>query len=609
MDFDAGNAEYLETSFAFFGLWQDENKILLASSQSGGSCIHILDLDQSGWKDGFRNIQAEGKLKTILENTDMVRESIQNYAKPGYVRDPLPLYFLEGNPSSGTAKIVADDIRANYDSPVFLNSQWWNGAEDWDRSAMANETYRNKRDARREYNRTQQQVVEFFASMYDEYGIGTWGGHGNDPYYYQLSTHKLILDTAMGRKTVLIFPELEDHSPDFAWVMEDLFYPLAEYAQSRNAQIYVRSKGNFWNGNAHLPMWRKMLDGKYPEVFIPSMEETTNKAVDISIPSRIGIWASGSADYLGHRSVPDNPSFDRSRQYGYQRIPNHFLRHSVYMIAQGATYINNFALNPDYMSVLWNLIAKEALFIPRPNEVLSYSPAHLSMQNPDEHFMLEGSSVKWSVFYDEQFEKNNPFVFSRQNGTWPGAKLTEWDFSRFASGVKDRRQNFLPPTPFGLVLITPPQEGAYASPSSQRGALIDHLHPIYRDIMKEYYTDGRDYYSADGSQQFPADEYDKIIEQDIREKSLLLPLTVEGDAAWVLAQLDETHLRLTLVDNGYLNPDDRIVRVRFHTVTPLSMTDILDGSSFDVSDKANVKVDIPCGLFRFIDIELNAGLP
>ena len=50
------------------------------------------------------------------------------------------------------------------------------------------------------------------------------------------------------------------------------------------------------------------------------------------------------------------------------------------------------------------------------------------------------------------------------------------------------------------------------------------------------------------------------IKQEIENKSQLLPLTVAGKAAWVVAQLDPTHLRLTVVDGGYLSPDDRKIK-------------------------------------------------
>jgi len=609
-DFNVAGAEYLKTNFdAFNGIWQDGNLIYLASAQSGGSCIHMLDMANANWKEDFKTIQPKGKFKQFVDNTDLVRNEIKAFVKPAYQREQLPVYFIEGSASSGVAKTVYDDIKANEHNPVLLNGSSWSHAENWDRSSMASAAYRDRRDARRTYDKTQTEVVDFFSSLYPgQEGIGVWGGHGNDPYYFQLSTHKKVMDAAAGKKTILIFPELEDHSSDFAWVMNDLFYPMADYAKNKNAQIYVRTKHNFWYANAYLPMWKKLLDGEYPGVFVPSMEETTDKAMDLSIPARAGVWASGAINEWGSRSVPDNPSFDRARQFGYQRVPNHFLRHTVYMLANGATVINNFNLNPDYMSVVWSLIAKGALFIPKPDEILSYSPVHLSMFEPDADFLNDGSNAKWQVMYDENAEQTKSFVFGRLNGTWIGAQTTKWDFSNYVNGVKDRRQNFLPPMPNGMVLITPPQSGPKASTTAVRGKLVDHLHPMYKNIMKEYYTDGRYYYSADGLQKFNADTYYTTIKQDIENKSQLLPLTVSGKAAWVVAQLDPTHLRLTVVDGGYLSPDDRKIRVSFHSVTPVSMTDVLDGTNFDVSDKSNVEVDIPCGIFRFIDIELSTPL-
>ena len=153
-------------------------------------------------------------------------------------------------------------------------------AEDWDRTGMENEKFKEKRDSRRSYVYTQQEAIDHITPRYDgEPGIAYWGGHGNDPYMFQLSTTKQILDAANGKKTVLIYPELEDHSSDFAWVMEDLFYPLAEYSSTRNANIFVRTKHNFWQANAYLPMWERMLDGEFADVFVPSMEEVTSNIV------------------------------------------------------------------------------------------------------------------------------------------------------------------------------------------------------------------------------------------------------------------------------------------------------------------------------------------
>jgi hypothetical protein len=222
--------------------------------------------------------------------------------------------------------------------------------------------------------------------------------------------------------------------------------------------------------------------------------------------------------------------------------------------------------------------------------------------------MEEGSNVKWTTFYDSEKEDNNPMVFSRMNGTWLGAPVTEWDFSRYAAGVKDRRLHFLPTYSNGMVLITPPQKGVLAVKDAPRGAMENHLHPLYKSILKEYITDGKNYISADGKETYKADEYYKTVEKEIKATSKLLPLTVEGDVAWVVAQTSPTHLRLTLIDNGYINPNNRKATVTFHTVTPVKMVDVLDKTDFNISNPSSIEIEVPCGTFRFIDIELKEKL-
>ncbi|WP_344788701.1 PQQ-binding-like beta-propeller repeat protein [Postechiella marina] len=612
---DTSSEEKLKTKYSYYDMWKqpETSKIVLASCQSGGSQIHVINTEISGWKDAYKALIPKGKLKKIINNTASIRSNLTTYNKPTNQRETRDIYFMTENTSSGLAKTTANNIRDNYSTPMFLGGSHMGQAEDWNRSTLGNAKYEAKRDARRNYNLTQQGAIDHITKWYDEKpdgntGIAYWGGHGNDPYMFQLSTTKQILDYANGKKTVLIYPELEDHSNDFAYVMNHLFYPLAEYSKTKNTNIYVRTKHNFWQGNVYLPMWKRLLSGEFADVFVPSMEETTDKSMDISIASRVGVWASGSVNNWGTRTVPDNPSYDRSRQFSHQRLPNHFLRHLIYHMANGATYINNFAIDPDYMSIVWDLVAKGALFVPKPSEIVSLSPVHLSMLEPDEDFLVEGSSLKWATHYNEDFLNNNSFVFSRQNANWMGAKVTPWDFSRYAGGVKDRRQNYLPTYSNGLVLITPPQAGIHADVNAVRGNLKDNLHPLYKNILKEYYTDGRHYYSKNGTQLEASNSFYQTIEADIKNASALIPLTVTGNVAWVVAQTSPTNLRLTLIDGEYLNPNDRKAVVKFQTITPVSITDILDGTTYNVSSKNAVEVEIPCGTFRFIDIKLNAPL-
>ena len=100
-----------------------------------------------------------------------------------------------------------------------------------------------------------------------------------------------------------------------------------------------------------------------------------------------------------------------------------------------------------------------------------------------------------------------------------------------------------------LYEVITPQDGKFANTSVPRGRLTDHLHPIYKNIMTEYITDGKNYYSKDGNSTYSADQYYTTIENDIKQKAQLLPITVEGNVGWVAAQTGPKHFRLTLSYN------------------------------------------------------------
>ena len=63
-------------------------------------------------------------------------------------------------------------------------------------------------------------------------------------------------------------------------------------------------------------------------------------------------------------------------------------------------------------------------------------------------------------------------------------------------------------------------------------------------------------------------------------------------------------LKLRLVDSGYINPSDKTAAVSFHTVRPQDLVDLLSGESRKIEDRSSIAIEVPCGAFRFIDIEL-----
>jgi hypothetical protein len=590
--------------YSYNDMWKDPatNKIILASSQSGGSSIHVLDFDNKDWKNQFENLTPPGKITSILHNIDKANQQLKAYQETKYDHKPLPVYLMSD--VNKTAKKVVKVITKEYDSPIFLDSGNL-GTEKWDRTTIPNKVYQKKRDRRQKYDLSQQQILSKAKKLYrGDVGAAYWGGHGNDPYYRSLDTHIKTLKVADGKKSVLIFPEVAHYDKDFEVMLDDFMFPLAEASKNLNGMIFLRNKHTFWQSMIYKRGWSRLLSGEFADVFIPAMEETTDKSMELSIAARTGLWASGAVNNWGARLARDNTSYDRLRQHSHQMLPNHALRQYIYSVANGATYINNFVVDQTHMKTFWDLIGKGALYVPKPHEILSYSPVNIGMLPPDDHYLDEGSNVKTTSLFDQKVEDENPMVFSRLNGSWPGAPVTEWDFSRYAAGVKERRLGFLPEYPNGLVLITPPQEGMFADDNAARGALVDHLHPIYKNIMQEYLTDGRDYVSVDGKQRFPAKEFYKTVEKSIKEKSKLLPITVKGNVAWVVAQTSPTNLRLTLIDGGYINPQSALAEVTFNTISPKAIKDILAGDEFKpVNGKLNVQ--LPTGGFRFFDITLD----
>ncbi len=161
----------------------------------------------------------------------------------------------------------------------------------------------------------------------------------------------------------------------------------------------------------------------------------------------------------------------------------------------------------------------------------------------------------------------------------------------------------------GKLVFSGLQQRLLSSPEAFKKTLEVHLRAMKAPTDAERSTVGILATAfADGKEKLGADKHYTKIESEIRESAKKLPLTVSGDVAWVAAQTSPTHLRLTLIDGGYINPKSSTAMVHFHIANPAKMTDVLFGTQFDVSDPSSVPVSVPCGMFRFIDIELTHNI-
>ncbi|MGB0371405.1 MAG: hypothetical protein ACPGN3_08640 [Opitutales bacterium] len=612
------------------GMWHDRHthKVLLASAQSGGSAIHVVDPSAPYWTEELRTLDAPGKMREMRANYNTMRAQVNQFVRPEREREPDE--FVEA--SGGLNSPVAIALREKYGrvNPFFydfkdstsVEEQTWRASVPITRVEPVvnpqDEPYLNRTDGGITYDRTRQQLMDqlFIPETQDStYGFAFRAGHGNDPYYFNPDTLKEVIDLSYargnGHRTMLSWAEVQTAASDYIYPLDRLYYEILEYLRPRNGIMVFNNKNLFWNSIIYKDIWRDFVSGKYRKVFVPNMEESTSKTPELSLSGRIGLWASGSFDTWGMRTTRDNTSYDRTRELAAQMVPNHFLRQLVYRIAHGGSLSHSTYTDPDYMHVIFELVASGALYMPRPEEIVSFSPVHFSIkENPDERYIQSNNITEWSTYYDAADQDANPMVIGRMEGAWKGGMNTEWDFSHFATGVPDRRLNFIPPFPHGMVLMTPVENGVYASDAAYRTRLLENLHPIYRDILQEFVIDGRNYLSSDGSATYAANSsyfYDTV-KPAVENGGSALPVTLSGDpVGWVCAQSAPRHLRLTLVDSGYLNPQERAVTIHFNTVTPVRVVDVLSGESFPIVD-GTCALTVPLGMFRLLEIEITAPL-
>jgi hypothetical protein len=175
-------------------------------------------------------------------------------------------------------------------------------------------------------------------------------------------------------------------------------------------------------------------------------------------------------------------------------------------------------------------------------------------------------------------------VFSRLECFWAQATTPEYDFGYYAIGRRRQALNFLPVHPYGLVPIVP----ADANPAELPG------------VEKLLVTDGEVWYDEKGRKHSAA-EFADHVEQTLRRAHLEMFVRVRGDVAWTATRIDPSHIRVLLIDSGYLNPADRVAEVSVNADV-VSAIDILSGESLEVRDNTLTQT-VRMGILRVIDIE------
>ncbi len=554
--------------------------LFLGSSVSGGDGIYALRLDRPGWKPAFKKMRPVGRLAEVEANLKTLANQVQRFHRPPYQRAPKAMSIITGK--------SRDEIKAQFlDAYPYRNTnfvQFNLFTEDYDRATLA-APWNKKRETRHKYNYSADQIIAFAAERERrKEPFALWAGHGNDPFYMQLSTIKGILEAAPTMAKALVFPEMERTDDAMRYAVQSHIIPIAELCRKQGtAKIVLRNKNIFWNASCYLDLWREtLLSGEYRDVFVPSMEETNGRTQAISLSGRMGLWLTGHFDQLSARAVTDNANFSRFWEWSAQQNLSHLMRSLTLHAALGAEMflVNIHQGDPRDLAVFYRMLDAGVITVPERAELLSVSDVCLGMRAPDPEFLRHGKNGHNINQYEPT---KTPMVFDRMDCYWGGAPTTEEDFSRYAMGSRNRMLNFLPTNPFGLVASVP------------EGTSLDDS-PRFRSMLV---TDGKSFF--DNEKTVSASDHKPHALRMLEDAARRLPVRVDGDVAWTVARLDPTHVRVTLIDSGYISPADRQVVIHLQHLQGTACQDILSGKLLPIADQS-ISLTVPAGILRVIDI-------
>lgn len=577
-----GKLEYI--SFLWGEFDSETGLYYLAGDTSGGDVIRVIDMKDDDWGDIFASITHEGNISEVIDNIKTLEQQIANFEMPSYQTPTESKIYIS----------TTDDTYRSSEEDVMQYSAYatWSQIRDWREAELAPE-WAAKEDDRKTYNMTVEEMVAQ-AAAHNAAGqsFGMWVGHGTDPFYIAPSTYKAILDAAPDVHVTFIYSELGGTSEEMRYVIDNLFKEAAKYCQEHgDATMLFRNKNMFWTSNAHTPEWQELLNGDYKDVIIPAMEETNSRAAEVSLPSRVGLWLSDGVGSWGGRMIEDTSDYNKQQMWSYQQVESHFLRAFAYQIAYGAKEFQNVnptpipETNTHYDKLVRELINAGVLIPGEKDNLLSITDFALAMREPESAFFESTLGGHDGGGFDPN--ETTPYVFERLAAYWGGSPTLEHDFSNYGYGVDRRMSSFLPGNPYGLVPI------------------FSNTYDISKDPMftKTVETDGKFFYDESGAAFTPI-EYKDEVEKMLAESAAKLPVIVsseENTVAWVATKVDDTHIRVSLFDGGYIVPKERTATVTVQNNTALNATNILTGETYAGN---SFEVTVPAGTFAFVDIEI-----
>jgi hypothetical protein len=570
--------KYDKLIFSDFVLEPKSKQLIATGEVDGGNGVYFFNLEKKKWL--ATNQKLQGKMLAVKNNLDKLYTQVLNFKTPKYQKksDKSWVMITKKTPSSKIENLNGADVQF-----VIQKSP----KEATDRTYLVNKIGKSalKRDKRGKYQDTREEIIQM-AKNYEAEGqpFTFWAGHGNDPFYIQIETLEKILEVAPNTCYGFVYAEMDKvEDPRVIHFVKEYMPRLAKAIRKNNkAKLYFRYKNMFWAATSHLPLWKEMFfSGKYSDILAPASEDTSNRIQDLNLAGRVGMFTGGYINDYAMRLIDDNPTSWRPLTPGGQNSVSPYLRQGVMMAAYGARYgivsTSGFVEKPG-LDMLFAMMKSGVLPIVEKENIQSISSWHLIkdvdaklIHSVDTHHELK------------QYKKDDDnAIFSVGQMHWAGTSIPDSDYSKIALGVDYRWLNYMPDMPNGMVPIAP----------------IETKSQLLKTKVPFSISNGKKGFLNDAF--VSAAAYKSEFENIVKKGAKQMPIIVKG-AAWSAIKIDENHTRIIVLDQGYIEPQNRAVTITFQNRKPKSVVDILSKENIKIKNNT-IQLTVPAGSLRFVDV-------
>lgn len=587
------------TNLSMGPVHEDGPSVLLGSSPNGDDQVYHVRL-RGRWDRAMMRMEREGKMRRIMENLEHVRRQIAAYQGTAE-RDARYVHVVSAGQPDTPQRLASmfktvDFYRKRFPYPNCEFAVTITLATD---EPIDGFTLRAKQVHERRLRPSQvpgllaaceQAGVPFFVSV----------GHNCEPMI-SLATAEAIL--AICPKTCLGFLSSEnmDYADRLDRYLERFWYPLMDLCKQHGKKAVLVEKCAWWMGISAMSRFRKLVDGTYADVLVMSVEDANSRSPELQLSARVGLLLSGKVRRMSARTVADEMIWNRLWQWQSAMTGHPFLRRQMVQALLGAEMFEHQLRNHDpeqpgtfsvigseSTELLLDMIGKGLLKPPKPKEMLGLSPCSIRIHEPRSTFLREAFGGRVSDEYEAGAEDRQS-LFEGLIGYRGGAPTAPHYLGSYLFQQDRHALNFIPATPYGFAAIVP--SFIEKRPGESQACMVE--------------TDGQ--YILDGSKRLTGAEGMQRVRSLFESNARAMLIQVTGHVFTQVQRLDEDRLRITIIDSGYLDPDDRAVSIRIRDdLASGLLVDVLSGQTISIKD-GSASIVVPAGVFRILELRGRKG--